>query len=156
MTTGRFPDPLQAVEDVTDLIVEVLTEILNKLFIQAPPGFLYDFVRRSLPSLAEFNLPTPLGTVRAPEIGLPELSVLTLDPRKREALKATIAIDLSGIIALIPGVGDAVADVIEDTYGARLRQSLSDGERADYAKFDKLGPATVALARVFMLESMRA
>lgn len=153
--TNRMPTPFQALEDVTDLVVEVLTELLNSVFIKAPPGALYSFVQRSLPSLREINLPTPLGSVTTPEIGLPEISVLALDTRKREALKATLAIDFSGAIALFPGVGDAIADVIEDTYGAKLRGILTDREMGDYTKFDKLGPSTVALARVFMLESVR-
>jgi len=153
--TNRIPTPFQALEDVTDLVVEVLTELLNNFLIEAPPGFLYNFVQRNLPSVAEFSLPTPLGRVTTPEIGLPEISVLALDTRKREAIKATLAIDFSSAIALFPGVGDAIADVIEDTYGAKLRELLTDSERRNYAKFDKLGPSTVAIARVFMLESVR-
>lgn len=153
--TSRMPTPFQALEDVTDLVVEVLTELLNNAFIEAPPGALYSFVQRALPSLREINLATPLGSVTTPEIGLPEISVLTLDTRKREAIKATLAIDFSGAIALFPGIGDVIADVIEDTYGAKLRELLTDSERASYAKFDKLGPSTVAVARAFMLESVR-
>lgn len=152
--TSRLPNPVEALDAITDLVVEALTEVLNRFFIQAPPGFLYAFVQANLPKIAEFKVPTPLGSVVAPEIGLPELGLLALDERKREALKATIAIDLSMIVALIPGVGDVVSDIVEDTYGAKLREILTTSELASYSKFDKLGPATIAIARVFMLDSL--
>ena len=112
-------------------------------------------VRVAIPAVEETRLDTPFGTVRAPEIGLPDLKRLTLDPRKRDAVKAAIAIDASGVVGLIPGIGDIAADVAEDTYGARLRQILTPQEMNQYTRFDKLGPSTVAVVRTFMRESMQ-
>lgn len=153
MVTPKFPTPNELIEGPLDRAVDLVTGIVN-LVVDSPPGVIYNMVRAVVPALQETRIDTPFGSVRAPEIGLPDLKRLVLDPRKRDAVKAAIAIDASGVVGLIPGVGDIAADVAEDTYGARLRQLLTTQEMNQYTRFDKLGPSTIAVVRTFMRESM--
>lgn len=102
-----------------------------------------------LPAIPARDIPTPLGTVRIPEVKPPGPTPPKIDSRRREAMKAAIAIDVSSVVGVIPIVGDAVADVVEDVYAAKLRESLTTEEMDKYIKYDKLGPSTLALARTF-------
>ena len=62
-------------------------------------------------------------------------------------MKAAIGVDASQVIALIPAVGDVVADVIEDTHTDRLKESLTADEYNRYLKWDKSYPSSIALLR---------
>lgn len=103
--------------------------------------------RGRLPYIPATIIPTPFGTVEIPPIEIPELSLPKIDDRRREALKAAIAIDISGLVAVIPIVGDVLADIIEDTYGNKIREVLTPKEAAAYSKYDRVGPSTVAMLR---------
>ena len=98
-------------------------------------------------TLPETRIPTPFGAVHLPEkkIELPKLP--SLDEKSRDAMKHAIAIDLSMIPAMIPWVGDVVADVVEDLHGAELRKILTSKEYDEFLKQDKVAPATIAMAR---------
>ncbi|MBU2578122.1 hypothetical protein KKA69_04830 [Patescibacteria group bacterium] len=66
----------------------------------------------------EITLPTPFGEVSLPVPTLPPLLKRpTIDERRRDIIKHTIASDLAFIPAQIPIIGDVVADVIEDLHG---------------------------------------
>ena len=136
-------DPLEA---AVDGIVAAVTEVNSRL-AESPVGRAYSRVRDSLPAIPERRLPTPFGEIKTPDMTLPELAVLKLDDRRREAIKAAVAIDLSFLISLIPLVGDVVADVIEDTYGEKLKETLTDREFSAYMRHDKFGPSTIAAVR---------
>lgn len=151
--TNVLGKPSLPLEVVLDGIVDNLTNFLNSAAAQPAADF-YDNLRERFPHLREQALQTPFGQITTPEVGLPDLRKLTITPRKRDALKAAIAIDLSTAVGLIPIVGDVAADIAEDTYGARLRELLTAREFELYQKFDKLGPSTTALLRAFMTESI--
>ena len=105
-------------------------------------------IHSKIPLLTEFNFPTPLGRIRVPEISVPEPTTPKLTENRREALKYAVGIDISSAIGYIPVVGDIIADVVEDVYGARLRKVLTPEEMDTYSKFDKLGPSTLAVLRM--------
>ena len=102
-----------------------------------------------LPVIPERSLPTPFGTVRTPEIKPPEPVPPKIDGRRREAMKAAIAIDLSFIVAVVPVVGDAASDVVGDIYTEKLKRVLTAEEFDLYIKYDRVGPSSIALARTF-------
>lgn len=153
--TDTLGAPSLPLEAVLDRIVDNLTDLLNSAAAR-PVADLYNNLRERFPHLKEQSLQTPLGRITTPEIGLPDLQGLTITPRRRDALKATIAIDLSTAIGLIPIIGDVAADIVEDIYGERLKELLTDREFTRYQRFDKLGPSTTALLRAFMTESIGA
>ncbi len=104
------------------------------------------------PTLPETRVPTPFGSVHLPEhkIGLPKLP--SLDERTRSAMKHAIGIDLSLIPAMIPWVGDVIADVVEDLHFAELRKALTSKEYDEFIKQDKIAPAIIAMARALSKE----
>ena len=142
--------PVAPLEQFVDQVIDFSIGVANRIAIDGPLSQVYEDIRNSSPHVTGLDLPTPFGQVRTPTIGLPELKRLTLDSRKREAFKATVAIDLSGIVGIIPYIGDVIADIAEDTYGAQLRELLTSEELNLYTEFDKLSPSSVALARTFM------
>ncbi len=140
--------PLRPVEDILDRVIDFSIESVNKV-LEGPGMEVFNVLRERGPQIPALDLPTPFGGVRTGALGLPEIQAIKLDPRKREAFKATIAIDLSSLIGLVPLIGDVIADVTEDTFGAKLRDLLSTEEMNFYTEFDKTGPSTLALARAF-------
>jgi len=114
-----------------------LTQRLQRLYSQ-------------IPYVPAQDVPTPLGRIRTPELKAPEPVPPKVDERRRAAVKAAVAIDISSVVAAVPVVGDAVADVVEDIYAVRLKETLTPRELTDYMKFDKVGPSTVAVLRAFM------
>lgn len=133
-------------EDAVDRTIEAVTTVNNKL-VNGPAGRAYSKLAGISRLLPERKIPTPFGDVKMPSIGLPELAIVDLDTQSREAIKAAVAIDLSFALALVPVVGDLVADAIEDTYGEKLKESLTDRQFTDYMRNDKFGPSTVAALR---------
>lgn len=107
-------------------------------------------IHSNLPYLPEVKIGTPFGQIGLPEVSLPEPRAPEIDERRKEAIKAAAAVDLSFIVALIPAVGDVIADVIEDTYAVKIRNVLKADELDDYMKYDKLGPSTLAMLRTFI------
>ena len=115
------------------------TTILSKL----------ESIRRRAPSMRAFRIPTPLGQVETPELSLPNVQLPVMNERRRNAVKAAAAVDLSMIISFIPVFGDFVADVVEDIYGHRIREVLTPEELTRYMERDKIGPSAVAMLRTF-------
>ncbi|HUV56897.1 MAG TPA: hypothetical protein VMV84_06660 [Dehalococcoidales bacterium] len=99
------------------------------------------------PTLPETRVPTPFGSVRLPEhkLSLPKLP--SFDEKSRNALKHAVAIDASMVPAMIPFVGDMVADVVEDLHAAELRRILTADQYDEFLKQDKVAPATIAMMR---------
>lgn len=138
--------------------VGVLLEKLNSslsFLASSRAGLAYDSFRERFPELREFNLPTPFGRVKTPNIKVPEFRPASLDPRQLEVLKAALGTDLAQIVALVPLIGDIIADIVEDTYAEKIRDSTTDEEYKRYLKYDKLGPSTIAAVRTFMVPSLR-
>jgi hypothetical protein len=135
-------------ENPIDKALDVATSIHNKL-ADSKPGAAYRELRSRAPILEEREILTPFGRVKTPEFSPPDLQAIHLDDRKREAYKATLAIDVSIPVSFIPVVGDFVADVIEDVYSEKLRDTLTQNESKKYAKFDKANLSTLALTKAF-------
>ncbi len=108
-----------------------------------------------LPVISEQVMNTPLGRIKLPELSMPRILPDAMDSRRKEALKAALAIDLSSLIGVVPVVGDVASDIIEDTYGANLRSSLTSQEMDLYTKYDKLGPSTFGLLRAFAMTALK-
>ncbi len=99
------------------------------------------------PTLPSTRIPSPFGAVHLPEkkIELPKLP--SFDEKSRSAMGHAIGIDLSMLPAMIPWVGDVVADVVEDLHFAELRKALTPKQYDEFIKQDKIAPATIAMAR---------
>lgn len=123
--------------------------IIHRRLAESRPAKVYNKTRQILPRLPEVNFPTPFGQIKTPEFALPPLEPISVNERQREAYKAAIAIDLTFPLSWIPVVGDLAADVLEDTFGEKLRESLTDAEYTTYLQHDKAGPSTLAMVRTF-------
>jgi len=104
------------------------------------------------PTLPETRIPTPFGDVHLPEhkVSLPKIP--EFDEKSRSAMKHAIGIDLSLIPAMIPWVGDVVADVMEDLHFAELRKGLTAKQYNEFILQDKIAPATIAIMRALTKE----
>lgn len=129
--------------------IDIGNGIVGKV-VSSPVGRVVNKASTTLPYVKETPFPTPFGKVRLPGLRIPELHPIILDERKRKALNYSLGIDVSGVVGIVPVVGDIVSDIIEDTYYEQIREMLSDAEVIDYVRFDKLGPSVVAMARTFM------
>lgn len=133
--------------------VDAVVAGVNNLMAKAadsPIGRGINNASKHLPYLRERPFATPFGRVKLPEVKLPELHEIELDARKREALKAAVGIDASMVIAIVPIVGDVIADIVEDVHQEAVRDTLNSEEMRAYTRYDKLGPSTLAMARTFM------
>jgi len=104
------------------------------------------------PTLPETRIPTPFGAVHLPEKKLERPKLPPFDEKSRGAMKHAIGIDLSLIPAMIPWVGDIVADVVEDLHFAELRKSLTSKQYDEFIQQDKIAPAVIAMARALTKE----
>ena len=152
---SRLKSPINVLESGVDDFIDKTTEGVNNFIRKTPVADRYERWRMTTPTMPEREVNTPFGKVVAPEISLPALKAIELQPKRREALKAGIAIDASSIIGIIPVVGDIIADGVEDTFGAKLRDSLTTEEMDLYTKFDKAGPSALAIIRTYGRTGMR-
>lgn len=142
-----FPSRFPFEERVDGVIDGIGERIKHSRPVQA-----IESLQERLPVIPEQEMNTPFGTVKVPEISAPRiLPAEVLDSRKKEALKTAVAIDLSSAVGMVPVVGDVASDIVEDTYGARLRQLLTTEEMNYYTKYDKLGPSTLGILRTFAM-----
>lgn len=109
----------------------------------------FESIRGRLPYVPSTIVPSPFGAVELPALELPEAKLPAIDARRRQALKAAVGIDLSFLLAQIPLLGDALADIIEDIYLDRIRGLLTPEEFATFTKYDKIGPSTIAMIRTW-------
>ncbi|MBA7664493.1 hypothetical protein ES703_72554 [subsurface metagenome] len=99
------------------------------------------------PTFPETTIPTPFGSVRLPEHKVEPPKLPPFNEKSRGAMLHAIAIDGSMVPAMIPWVGDVVADIIEDLHFAELRKMLTTGQYDEFIKQDKIAPATIAMTR---------
>ena len=93
---------------------------------------------------------TPFGKVKLPDCELPPLELPTRpDEHARKAILHGVGEDLSGVIGLIPWIGDLVADAIADTHHAEIKKLLTSEEYDRFAEFNKSLPTAPALIRTF-------
>jgi len=102
--------------------------------------------------LPEVEIPSPFGTVRLPKYGLPPLKPPKIDERRRKALGHAAGITAAQVVGLIPWVGHAAADVIEDLHGKEIKRILTPEEYERYLIEDKVAPSLVAMVRTFIYE----
>ena len=152
----EFPEPPNKVSllNPVNAVVAGVNNVMNRV-VDSPIGKVVNSASERLPYLRERPIVTPFGRIKLPEVRLPELHEVELDARKREVLKAAVGIDASQAVAIVPVVGDIIADTIEDIHQEALRETLNDAEFRAYTKYDKLGPSTLAVARTFMREEGR-
>ena len=100
-----------------------------------------------------FRFPSPLGSLEVPELELPPLAFPKLDERTDQALRYALGADLSGLIALVPAVGDALADVIRDMHRAEIKRILTADEFHSFVQNTKLGPDTLAMIRLLLKQA---
>jgi len=106
------------------------------------------------PTLPETRVLTPFGAVHLPKhkIGLPKLP--SLDARTRSAMKHAVAMDLSMVPGLIPGVGDIITETVSDLHTAELRKVLTPKEYDRFETYDKINPNVIALMRALGKEEV--
>lgn len=100
--------------------------------------------------LPELKIPSPFGTVRLPKYGLPPLKPPRMDERRAKALGHAAGVTAAQVVGLIPWIGDAAADVVEDLHGKEIKSILTTEEYAEYLKHDKVAPSIVAMVRTFI------
>ena len=132
-------------EDKIDAVLNRVAQVVN----DSPPTKLLQRLHEKAPRLPTVIIPTPLGTVGLPELSLPVPMLPQFGERRIKALKAAIGSDIGSLMGLIPVIGDAAGDVVEDIYAAEIRGNLSAAEFEEYKKWDKIGPSTTAMLRTF-------
>lgn len=143
------PPPFPAKLPLEESFSKLLDSLAKKVYSN-PVVLKLKETQERLPYVAEVEFPTPFGTIITPEVSLPKVVAPEIDKRRKEAVKAAIASDLSEVVALIPAIGDVIADVIEDIYGSKIKDTLTPDEFNLYTKYDKLGPSTLAMVRAFL------
>jgi hypothetical protein len=103
-----------------------------------------------VPEKEDIEILTPFGVVNLPFPKLPSLESPKMDDRRSKALGHALGEDLSTIIALVPLVGDIVADVLEDLHASEIKKTLTPSEFDAYMENNKAAPSTVAMLRTFM------
>lgn len=137
------------VKNPIDVLVTGVHNTANKL-ARSPAGVSFTRLATRAPKLPQRKIPTPFGSIKPPEIGLPEIRAFELEPRKLDALKAAVISDVIQVVGIVPVLGDIIADMVEDTYAEKIYESLTPEEDRRYIKYDKFGPTTIAVARAFM------
>ena len=87
------------------------------------------------------GLPTPFGKINLPEMGAPRRGFPQISERRREAIRHAIGSDLTGVIGLIPWVGDVVGGQISDLHYAEMRKILTHEELNKFTEDDKIIPS---------------
>ena len=111
-------------------------------------------INKSLPYIPEIEVSTPLGRYHTPEFSLPSVKIPQLTLRDREAFKAAVLKDLSGLVEKIPGVGAVagfMSDSLEDTGENKIYQLFTPEEFAYYARRDKATP----LSTMAVIDTLR-
>lgn len=100
--------------------------------------------------LLERPLNTPFGEVHLPSLSLPTRLTLPTEERGKKALKHALGSDLSFIPGMIPIVGGAIADTLEDVHEAELKSLLTEEEFRRFLYHNKMNLASIAVIRAMM------
>lgn len=102
--------------------------------------------------LPEFPIPTPFGKVSFPQPEAPPIKLQPeLNDRRRQALGHSIGIDGTKVIALVPVVGDFIAESLGDLHRAEISRLLSPEESEALNKYNKVSPfVSLAMLRAFI------
>lgn len=111
--------------------------------------------RNSLKEIGKMRLasgpkvPTPFGSIQFPNLETPPFEVPKRpDEKERRLIKQALGQDLTQVIALIPAVGDFLADAIGDMHQREIVSLMGMESYLKYAEYDKVFPSTVAAIRV--------
>jgi hypothetical protein len=144
-----MPDKLPG-EDVVSRGVDKILSLMERDPILKGINRLVD----KIPIVHEKTYHTPLGDFKTPEFYIPKLTPALMDERKREAIKASVLVDMSSLIAKIPYLGAAAgpaADAVEDTGYAKIHDTLTPEEDKFFKSYDKVDPlSTVAVLRAMV------
>ena len=95
---------------------------------------------------------TPFGRIHFPQPELPPINLKPeIDERRRQALSHAVAIDGTKLLALVPVIGDQLAETITDFHRAEVNSILTKEENAELNKYNKPSPfMTIAILRSFI------
>ena len=142
----KLPEKLPFEDTVNKGINKVVHAVNN-----FPPIRAINAIGARIPYPGEVRVGTPLGSIKIPPLNLPRLELPELDERHMQAMKAAVGQDLSYLPGLIPGVGDVIADMVEDTFGAKIHETLTPDEYEDFKRWDKKSPSTtIAMAQTLV------
>jgi len=155
-----LPDRLPLEEQVNDFLNRV-SDFLEQL----PTTRVAKQVEERLPVIESVEFPTPLGKIKTPRIEFPSFVPPRLDERAKEVVKAAVGDDLADlaprvlttVAGWVPGIGPIlqgivqavagpIADAVEDTYMAKLRDTMTDEEWRYFREMDKVSPSTTIAA----------
>ena len=103
--------------------------------------------------LPEKEVQTPFGSINLPSMETPVLASPQVDNRRRKALKHALATDLTGVLGLIPYVGNLIGGQIADLHFAEMKKILTSQELDRYVEADKRIPSNgLALLYSFVRE----
>lgn len=102
--------------------------------------------------LPEIPIPTPFGRISFPQPETPPIRLRPeLDERRRQALGHSIGIDGTKAIALVPVVGDFIAESLGDLHRAEISRLLNPEETEALNKYNKVSPfVSLAMLRAFI------
>jgi len=129
-----------------DTISQVVDGMFNRITAAPPVQQLSDLINR-VPVVESVTIPTPLGPIITPPLSLPDPVPPELSEDHKAALKASIGVTLAQLVGLVPGIGDVIADTVEDVYQPRIRAHLTAAEFEEFIRQDKIGPAVLAMLR---------
>jgi len=131
-----------------DQIDSLLGSISNRLRSNSISRFILQF-ESILPQIPSKEVPTPLGTIKTPEIHLPTIMPPQIDYRRKLAIKAAVGADISGLLNMVPGIGtylNPLADALFDTYYAKIVETMDPAEYKRFLEDDKVSPSTTLAA----------
>lgn len=107
-------------------------------------------LREGVKVLPQVSIPSPFGTFQLPSYGLPPLRKPRWTKERKGALRHALGSDLSQVVAIVPLVGDTLADVLEDVHMAEVKKLLSPEEFDRFLQETKVAPDTLALIRTYI------
>lgn len=142
----QLPDMLPAEKQVTD----VLDRIAERVYSSGPAKVL-ESLRQRAPTFPERKIPTPLGTLIAPRLSLPEVSAPKMQEREKAMVKAAVGVDVSRIVGVVPIVGDALGSFIQDFFIANIYDTLTPEEAHSFSRINKISPSsTLAMMQLWV------
>lgn len=102
------------------------------------------------------KIPTPFGgEIKLPDFETPPLELPKMpSDRQAKAIAHGLGEDATFVIALIPYVGDLVADTVVDMHHAEIKKILTPDEFSRFTEYDKGLPTSLALVRALCFEKV--
>ncbi len=106
--------------------------------------------------LPAIPIPTPFGgSIELPAIETPPLELPAKpDERTIKVIGHGIGEDLADVIGIIPWIGDLAGTLLEDLHHAEILKILTPDEYKKFTEYNKLLPASIALARTLLFRKV--